>query len=116
MNHYGNNIKVSDIEIMAIEQVVAMKARDEYPYTEIDAKIIEKELASGRWLPLSEPEVGCAVVMALDPMHPDLVQHLGVYIGEGKFIHILEDMGVIVSRINDRFFNRKIKGFWKWNP
>jgi len=65
---------------------------------------------------IDEPVAGCAVVMAIDPMHPDLIQHIGVYIGEGKFIHILENHGVIVSRINDRFFSKKIRGFYRWNP
>lgn len=114
MKVFGNDVKVADIEIYAIEQIIAAQARGEYAYTDIDSSMIEDELKSGKWEKLDEPIAGCAVTMALDSMKPELVQHLGVYIGDGKFIHILEDIGVVISRTDDRFFRRKIKGFYKW--
>lgn len=116
MQHYGNDVKHEDIEQMAIEEVLSAQGRGEYPYTDHDSSAIEREISSGRWTKLDTPEIGCAVAMALDSFHPDKVQHLGVYIGENKFIHILEDIGVLTTRIDDRFFRRKIKGFYRWNP
>jgi len=116
MHRYGNPIKVSDIEVLAVEEVVAAMARKEYPYTDVDAAVIEKELQSGKWKKIEIPVEGCAVVIALDSDKPNLIQHLGVYVGENKFIHILEEQGVITTRIDDRFFRRKIRGFYEWNP
>lgn len=114
MNRFGNNVKTPDIEIYAIEQVLAAEARGEYPYSEADFNIIQEELASGKWEKIDEPVEGCAVLMALDPHKPHVIQHLGVYIGDNKFIHILQDMGVITTKLNDRVFARKIRGFYKW--
>lgn len=114
MNRYGNDVQAPDIETLAVEQVVAAEAKGEYAYTDVDSSIIENELASGKWEKIDEPVEGCAVCIALDPMKPKQVQHLGVYIGDGKFLHILKDMGVVTTRIDDRFFRRKIRGFYKW--
>lgn len=114
MNIFGNKVQVGNIEMLAVEEVVAALAREQYPYTDIDCSSIEKELKSGHWQKIDEPIEGCAVTMAIDSFKPDKIQHLGVYIGEGKFIHILEEPGVIISRIDDRYWRRKIKGFYKW--
>jgi cell wall-associated NlpC family hydrolase len=54
------------------------------------------------------------VTIALDHDKPNLVQHLGVYIGEGKFIHIMQKTGVVVTRIDHAFFKRKIRGYYRW--
>lgn len=114
MNRCGNDVRTPDIEVFAVERVAASLARGEYPYSEADAGLVAQELRSGKWQKIDAPEFGCAVLMALDPDKPALIQHLGVYIGGERFIHILEDMGVIVSRIDDRFFRRKIRGFYRW--
>lgn len=78
------------------------------------AAAIGEQRDTGRWLPLDAPEEGCAVLLALDPERPDLPQHLGVCIGGGNFIHILEKRGVVVSALSDRFFAGKIRGFYRW--
>jgi cell wall-associated NlpC family hydrolase len=82
--------------------------------TKIVDKAIKDQLKNGRWLRLSEPEKGCVVTLALDNNDPSLVSHLGVYLGNYQFIHILEKRGVILSRIDDRFFKPKIRGFYRW--
>ena len=82
--------------------------------TEVVSRMISDASATEKWEKISSPEEGCVVVIALDPMQPDKAQHLGVYIGEGKFIHILKKRGVLTSRINDRFFAQKLRGFYKW--
>lgn len=38
--------------------------------------------------------------------------HTGVYIGNGKFIHTAERMGVHIDRINSPAWRRKIEGFY----
>ena len=114
MHRYGCPVEVADIEKMAIEEVLAAQSRGDYAYTDIDYALVEHEIASGNWEKIDEPVEGCAVCMALDSNNPDKIQHVGVYVGDGKFIHILEDTGVVTTRIDDRFFRRKIRGFYKW--
>ncbi len=114
MNRYGNPVQAPDIEVLAVEQVVAAQAKGEYAYTHIDSAMIKAEIDSGKWEKLETPVEGCAVVIALDPHQPDLIQHLGVYVGDGKFMHILQDMGVLTTRIDDRFWGKKIRGYYKW--
>lgn len=114
MNHYGNHITIRDIEILAVEQVAAAQAKGEYPYTQVDSQIVQEHIESGKWQKLNKPEIGCAVCIALDANHPDMVQHVGVYVGDNKFIHIMQKTGVITTPINHLFFRRKIRGFYKW--
>lgn len=44
--------------------------------------------------------------------HPTLVNHVGVYIGNGKFVHILEKVNVHTSRIDHPMWKNKIVGFY----
>ena len=114
MHHCGNHIVSDDIEECAIEHVIAAQARGEYPYTENDAAIIVREIKTGKWQKIDQPEKGCAVVMALDTFRPNQVQHLGVCIDNIRFIHILEKHGCLISRTDDRFFKNKIRGYYRW--
>ncbi|MDD5053680.1 MAG: NlpC/P60 family protein [Sulfuricurvum sp.] len=102
MSRFGNN-QIMDTSL------------DNFSSRRINRTILS-HILSGKWSQQQIPEPGDAVAMALDPMLPHTVQHLGVYLGEGKFIHILEGTKVTISRIDDRFFKRKIKAFYRWNP
>lgn len=82
--------------------------------TKVVSNLIDKAVKSDKWEKIEIPEEGCVVVFALDPMYPNLAQHLGVCVGEGKFIHILEKRGVCITRIDDRFFSKKLRGCYKW--
>lgn len=46
--------------------------------------------------------------------HPVYVNHVGVYVGDGKFIHSLKKVGVILSKVNDRFWSKRIVGVYRW--
>lgn len=43
-----------------------------------------------------------------------IVNHTGVYIGNGKFIHIRENTGVCVDRINSPAWKRQIEGCYEF--
>lgn len=43
-----------------------------------------------------------------------IVNHTGVYIGNGKFIHIRENTGVCIDRINSPAWKRMIVGCYKY--
>jgi len=38
------------------------------------------------------------------------VSHVGIYLGEGKFVHSLEDFGVIVSSLEEDYYKKKYLG------
>jgi cell wall-associated NlpC family hydrolase len=99
MKLYGHDVKDTDTAIYA---------------TEVVSQLINNELASGKWEKVDSPEEGCVVVLAIDSFHPNVAQHLGVYVGEGKFLHILEKIGVCTTSIEHRFFKNKIKGYYRW--
>jgi len=69
-----------------------------------------------RWERIGAPEPGCAVTMRIDPERPDLVQHLGIYIGEKYVLQTLRKMKTHLVRIDDPYFGKKIEGFYRWNP
>ena len=81
----------------------------------LDSKKIERQIVraynSGNWIKIDEPEEPNLVTIK---NHPVFVNHIGVYIGDGKFIHALKKVGVIISSINDRFWKPKIVGFYRW--
>jgi lipoprotein Spr len=38
------------------------------------------------------------------------VSHVGIYLGEGKFVHSIEGSGVIVSALNDDYYGKRYRG------
>ncbi|WP_405379562.1 C40 family peptidase [Phascolarctobacterium sp.] len=45
---------------------------------------------------------------------PGIVNHTGVYIGDGQFIHIRERIGVCVDRIDSPVWRSKIEGIYEF--
>ena len=70
---------------------------------------VEKGLIS--WIEIEEPEIPCMVVMSLG--NSLFMHHVGVFIGEGKFIHITSQIGsVVIERLdNPLYANRKFYKF-----
>ncbi len=75
------------------------------------ASEIEAEASSRRWLRLDEPELQCVVVIQ---QHPDFAQHLGVYVGAGRFIHAVEHLGVTVDHLSAPIYRNRIRGFYRY--
>lgn len=66
------------------------------------------------WQLVSEPLPGCAVVMATDHEHPDILQHFGVQLDNRRVIHCLQNTGVVVDYLDLLQGALCIKGFYKW--
>jgi len=64
------------------------------------------------WQLSKEPNLYDVVAMAHDPIHPRVVQHFGVYLGNGKMLHTLETAGSHIVNIDDMSYF--IKGFYSW--
>lgn len=78
------------------------------------SSIIHEEAASSKWkrMPDNEPlPVPCLVAIRFGVPAP-CVNHTGVYIGNGKFIHIREKTGVVVENIHSVMWRHVIDGFY----
>jgi len=64
------------------------------------------------WQLSKEPNLYDVIAMAHDPIHPRVVQHFGVYLGNGKMLHTLESIGTHIVNIDDMSYF--IKGFYSW--
>ncbi|MDU2063785.1 MAG: NlpC/P60 family protein [Sporomusaceae bacterium] len=63
-----------------------------------------------KWVPCTgEIPVPALVVFA----DRGVCTHVGVYIGQGKFLHAYEKTGVAVGRTNHPFWKNRIEGFYR---
>jgi len=58
------------------------------------------------------PEQGDLLLLAIHG-HP---QHLAVYCGEGRMIHAHESAGMVVEHRFDAFWQRRLRGVYRWRP
>jgi cell wall-associated NlpC family hydrolase len=84
-----------------------------YDAIEIDARF-SGETRTGRWEKIDAPVPGCVVAMAIDPDLPQAITHLGVYIGAGRVLHTINKLNSSLFRTDDRFWGRKIRGYYRW--
>lgn len=64
------------------------------------------------WHNVDEPELYDVVAMAHNLSHPNIVQHVGMYIGNGKVLHTLNKIGSHISSIEE--LKPIIKGYHRW--
>jgi len=79
--------------------------------------IFDEHKKSGKWERIEigngeELEIPCIVAIRFNS--PIYVNHVGVYIGDGKFIHCRERIGVNITEISSPAWNRRIEGYYKW--
>jgi len=66
------------------------------------------------WARLAEPVAPCVVVIRMSNKYPRVCNHLGVYVGAGKFVHTLKKQGSSVVRIDHPYFSQKIEGYYEF--
>lgn len=87
-------------------------------YNDIEAvnELIKGKTAiKSNWEPIDKDNLTVPCLMAIRFGVPKgVVNHTGVYIGDGKFIHIRENTGVCVDRINSPAWKKVIEGYYKF--
>ena len=76
-----------------------------------DASLINQTVESERnqWISCIVPQVPALVVLRFNS---HLYNHVGVYIGDGKFIHTAKKTGVRLDRISDLYWKHRIEGYY----
>jgi cell wall-associated NlpC family hydrolase len=64
------------------------------------------------WELVGEPQPFDVVAMAHDPQHPRVVQHFGLYLGNNKMLHTLENIGSHIVDFNEMKYY--VKGVYRW--
>jgi cell wall-associated NlpC family hydrolase len=52
------------------------------------------------------------IAMAYDPEHPKIVQHFGLYIGNGMMLQTLKGIGAFTIRVSE--YQHYVKGIYRW--
>lgn len=64
------------------------------------------------WVRHIEPPVPSVVAIRFNTA---AVNHVGVYVGDGKFLHTREKTGVVLERVDAPYWRRRIEGFYTPN-
>ena len=101
------------IRLFYMEQLGIKIYEHKSKYDNIKSVIMEYlHESETNWTSHKEPELYDVVAMAHDMNHPDIIQHFGIYIGNGKMLHTLQKVGSHIVNIRDyKYF---IKGYHRW--
>lgn len=81
----------------------------------VNALITEKTEIKSHWRKVQGENIPVPCLMAIRfGCAPGIVNHTGAYIGNGKFIHIRENTGVCVDRINSPAWKHVIVGYYEY--
>lgn len=64
------------------------------------------------WDSVDEPQLYDVVAMAQDVSHPRIVQHVGIYIGDGKVLHTLNKIHSHIVTLES--VRHSVRGFHRW--
>ena len=83
----------------------------DYPINAVDVDGIAKQMHNDEslWHKLEAPFLGCLVLLRLTP--GCWANHVGIYIGDGRFIHSYVVTGVCIDRL--RKWKSRIVGFYE---
>lgn len=78
------------------------------------SEIIHEQAHSHTWKACHPPSLPVPCVVALRyGTPPGVINHTGVYIGDGKFIHTRANIGVCIERISSPAWQHLIEGYYE---
>ena len=63
------------------------------------------------WREHKPPEIPVPSVVAFRVSAP-MINHVGIYIGDGKFLHTREKAGAVIESLNSPVWRHRIEGFY----
>lgn len=64
------------------------------------------------WVNVQDPKVGDVVLMRV----LGLESHIGIYIGEGKFLHAKRDTNAVIESLDSLRWKKRVIGFYRYMP
>ena len=83
---------------------------DAFAFQAIDT-LAGKEMVSRTWEELYHPTDRDAPLVVLMRIHPGLITHAGVFVGNNRIIHTLKGTGIIISRVDA--LKSRIVGYYR---
>lgn len=79
----------------------------------LDDEAVSKQVneAKSEWVKIPEPVKPCLITFSVLCAH-DMVNHVGVYIGGGRFIHCMRGLGVTISPLAELKWRNSIEGYY----
>ena len=77
-----------------------------------DTRILDMmDIYKNNWAQVQQPEVGSVIVFNIlgEPFH------VGIYVGEDKFIHARDGMDSVVESVNSPRWTKRIEGYYKYS-
>jgi len=86
-------------------------------HCDLASDTINKEIDAHRaeWIKIEKPVEPCLVVLKSDIDNPDMCTHIGVYIGERKFIHIMKKINSCIQTVDNPIWTMRIDGYYLYN-
>lgn len=70
--------------------------------------------ATGEWEKVDCPAFGDLVAMHTDMSVPGIVNHFGVYINDGRFLHTVKNRNVHIAKTSAIEWGHRIVGYYRW--
>lgn len=70
------------------------------------------ENSRSAWVRCERDAAPVPCLLAIRFNNPKLINHTGVYLGAGRFIHTMQKVGVNISRVDDPAWRHMIEGFY----
>ena len=89
----------------------------EFIIDQFDPKTIHDSVQKGKslWIKIEEPVEPCALLFkGFRVDAPNLATHLGIYVGEGRFLHITESRRSVNERLFKPFFMSNLVGMYEF--
>ena len=83
---------------------------DAFAFVMID-RLANKAMGSPSWEEVHYPESEDAPLVVLMKMHPELITHAGVYIGDNRIMHTMKGTNAITSRASS--LKTRIVGYYR---
>ena len=97
--YFRKNIKLEEYYIDAFDSIT------------INKEIMKNKKRIDKWEKVTEPHELDVICFKFNC---DVVNHVGCYIGDGKFIHTRQKIGVNVDNINSPAWKRRIDSIYKY--
>ena len=80
---------------------------------DVENIISEVERNRPQWLRQEPPDLPVPCIVAFKVSAP-MVNHVGIYLGDGKFIHTREKAGAVIERLDAPAWRHRIEGFYSY--